>query len=206
MSFRKIATKLFHRLQKLKDGEIPPMTELQRQHVSNLKVFPSRKDMLGQFEKGGVVGELGVADGDFSQVILDVIKPDKLHLVDAWEDSDYSSGYKKVTERFKDTNISIHRGYSTEMLEQFEDGYFDWIYIDTDHSYKTTLRELDLGSKKIKTDGIIAGHDYTVRSRTYGNRYGVVEAVHEFCTINNWEIICLSLECNGHYSYALRKI
>ena len=38
--------------------------------------------------------------------------------------------------------------------------FFDFIYIDTTHQYDQTVLELELAYKKIKNNGIVAGHDY----------------------------------------------
>ena len=49
---------------------------------------------------------------------------------------------------------------SINATDLFDNEFFDWIYIDTDHSYETTYKELNSWSSKIKQDGVIAGHDY----------------------------------------------
>ena len=46
--------------------------------------------------------------------------------------------------------INISRVTSVDAASSFNDSYFDWIYIDTDHSYSTTLNELLAYEKKIK--------------------------------------------------------
>lgn len=95
---------------------------------------------------------------------------------------------------------------STEAAQDFEDGYFDWIYIDTDHSYETTRDELELYAPKMKPGGIIAGHDYKIGNWISMYRYGVIEAVHEFCVKHNWELIYLTVEPSESQSFANRKI
>ena len=37
-------------------------------------------------------------------------------------------------------------------------------------------------------------------------KYGVIEAVHEFCVVNNYEIVYMTLEWSGHNSFALSRI
>ena len=47
--------------------------------------------------------------------------------------------------RFEKYNNIIniqHVGLSTELVHEFQDEYFDWIYIDTDHSFNVTKQEL----------------------------------------------------------------
>ena len=113
----------------------------------------------------GIVAELGVDEGDFSQKILDTAKPELLYLIDTWGTSRYGeTKAKKVNERFKNQiengSLKILRGLSTEKLAEFDDASLDWVYIDTDHSYETTLQELRLAEKKVGPDGFICGHDF----------------------------------------------
>jgi len=91
-------------------------------------------------------------------------------------------------------------------LYRFNDNYFDWVYLDTSHTYEITHQELIILEKKVKIDGLITGHDYTTRSRRTAMKYGVIEAVHEFCLNNNWEFVYITLEWHGHNSFAIRRI
>ena len=71
-----------------------------------------------------------------------------------------------VKEKFKNQltsgSMEITRKLSTDAAKDFEESYFDWIYIDTDHTYETTLSELYAFSEKVKKDGIIAGLYYSM--------------------------------------------
>ena len=100
----------------------------------------------------------------------------------------------------------MHIGNSIDLLTEFEDNYFDWIYIDTNHSYNTTKNELEVAAKKVKDNGLICGHDYIMGNWTSGYKYGVIEALHEFCVLYNWEIIYLTIEQSIPPSFAIRKI
>jgi hypothetical protein len=40
----------------------------------------------------------------------------------------------------------------------------------------------------MKNNGIICGHDYLMGDLVEMNKYGVIEAVSEFCNKNHWEI------------------
>jgi hypothetical protein len=80
------------------------------------------------------------------------------------------------------------------------------VYIDTSHAYEQTVKELELCRHKVKSGGIIAGHDYCQGSIARSISYGVVQAVHEFCTTHDWEMVYLTLEDHMHWSYALSAI
>ncbi len=91
-------------------------------------------------------------------------------------------------------------------MRQVSDGSLDWIYIDTDHSYPTTRDELNLAEKKIKPEGYICGHDYTVGFWSSYNRYGVIEAVNQFCVEQDWGFAYLTHEADQHASFALQAL
>ena len=62
------------------------------------------------------------------------------------------------------------------------------------------------GWNKIKPNGFIAGHDYLLGNWNGLVRYGVREAVYEFCTKYNWEIVFLTSEINNSPSFAIKEI
>jgi len=188
-----------------------PKVELQARHIANLRVVLDRDAFLGALPKGGVVAEAGVDHGDFSARILAITKPERLHLIDVWGSKRYHGGLEGIVrERFKtaiaDGRVTINLGLSTSVLAGFADGSFDWIYIDTDHGYTVTAAELAIARSKVKPNGIIAGHDYVTGNWDGGVRYGVVEAVHEFCVKHDWELILLTHETDRHLSFAIRAI
>ena len=188
-----------------------PKVPLARKHMKNCELLLDRLEMLSKLKKGGKVAEIGVARGEFSELILKITEPDLLHLVDVWNSKTYHAGlFKKVADKFKNLidegRIQILRKLSTDAAEDFDDNYFDWIYIDTDHSYATTREELVKYAPKVKHDGIIAGHDYTMGIWISLNRYRVIEAVHEFCVKYGWELVYLTVEPTENQSFAIRRI
>lgn len=184
---------------------------LEEAHVRNCRILLNRRAMLQEIGKRNVVAELGVDHGEFSEVLLEITRPDVLHLVDVWASARYHEGlFDEVMARFKERIdqgiVQIHRKLSTEAADDFEDATFDLIYIDTDHSYETTNRELLAYAPKMKADGIIAGHDYSMGNWVASHRYGVIEAVHEFCVKSGWEILYLTAEPLESNSFAIRKM
>tara|TARA_B110000967_G_scaffold123592_1_gene126199 strand:+ start:390 stop:1010 length:621 start_codon:yes stop_codon:yes gene_type:complete len=58
------------------------------------------------------------------------------------------------------TNIIHHKHFSQDIHEKFEDDFFDFIYIDADHSYESVKSDLINYIPKIKDNGFVGGHDY----------------------------------------------
>jgi predicted O-methyltransferase YrrM len=200
-----------HRDAWLEEERTVPRKDLQAKHLSNTKLLTNRQELLELMPKNGVVAEIGVAAGDFSERILAATSPAKLHLVDVWASERYNkelglSVERKFEEKINQGQIEINLGLSTEAVDSFKENYFDWIYIDTDHSYNTTKEELERYSPKVKPGGIMAGHDFIIGNWTSLTRYGVIEAVYEFCVDHDWELIYLTMGINEFPSFAIRKI
>jgi hypothetical protein len=179
-------------------------------HVANCRVLPSREQLLDNLPKNAICAEIGVDVGDFSAQIIQQTSPSLLHLVDAWSGPRYSCGLEIVRQRLgeqiKNNVVEIHQGLSTDVLENFPPNYFDWVYIDSNHTYETTRDELAICEEKTKANGRIAGHDFTSGNVIKPWPYGVIEACNEFCVKFDWEYEFLTLEYHGHFSFCLKKM
>jgi len=212
--FHKLLTLEVRAFRRVRDRRIVqefPRLELTPEHIANLKVINDRQALLEALRKQAVVAEIGVARGDFSQIILDVTLPSELHLIDWWtRPREYRGLRTVVEERFEDEidsgQVIIHQGFSTTELAEFEDHFFDWVYIDTGHDYATTKAELEICRQKVKEGGFIAGHDYVTGSWDLDIRYGVIEAVNEFCLHHSWEMVYLTHERSRNLSFTLREM
>lgn len=178
----------------------------------------TRDDILSFLSSHSVVAELGVLKGDFSDKILKTINPSELVLIDSWDDEIFSGDvngnntrlydaeelYSFVVKRFNQfKNVKIFQNKTDKILE-FENDYFDFIYIDADHSYSAVKIDLENCFLKVKNNGILAGHDYGVNPDKTNNHYdfGVKKAVDEFCTKYNQKVkyICM----DGCISFAIK--
>ena len=63
---------------------------------------------------------------------------------------------------------------SVQAASRFEDEFFDFVYIDADHSYEAVRADLEVWWPKLKPGGLFAGHDYDLKFS------GVKTAVDEF--------------------------
>ncbi|MEM6395427.1 MAG: class I SAM-dependent methyltransferase [Bacteroidota bacterium] len=184
---------------------------LEPKHIANLNIILTRDDLLKLLCKEAIVAEIGVDLGSFSKVILNTTSPKKLHLIDPWSSKRYpeekfSAVNRLFSKEIQSGQVCIHRGYSIDQLEGFDSDYFDWVYLDSSHGYQSTLEELNILHDKVKKEGMICGHDYCRFSSGGQSRFGVVEAVNEFCLLKNYEFVYLTMETHRHLSFAIRAI
>jgi hypothetical protein len=152
----------------------PPLEML---HLEGCLLLPDRETMIRDYlPKHGVVAEIGVARGDNAALILETL-PRELHLFDL----DFGPL------RHLDGPITLHEGESSTELSRFED-YFDWIYVDGDHSYEGVKRDIAAASRAVKSDGLLIFNDYIPFSYVEFTAYGVIQAVNEFCIEQDWRL------------------
>jgi len=160
----------------------------------------SRQFLLDMLPKNSAGAEIGVHVGDFSRLILETVVPKEFHLIDPWKhetsaaykdawygglakkgQAEMNARYARVCRRFdreiRAGRVTVHRGFSTDVLDRFPDGHLDWIYIDGNHLYEFVKKDLELAFRKTKKGGYIAGDDYSEGGWWGG---GVKKAVDEF--------------------------
>lgn len=187
-----------------------PQTELGLFHTENCRVLPNRLELLHRLPNRGVAAEIGAAFGEYTAQILERNRPKELHLIDAWDTDRYKVGMERIKNRFapeiKAKRLHLHQGYSTVRLKDFADRFFDWAYIDTNHTYQTTWEELVLCDAKVKQEGRIAGHDFCTGNVVRPMVYGVVQSVAKFCAEYGWQYEYITLESHGHFSFCLKRL
>lgn len=156
-----------------------------------------RNYLLDAMPKQGICAEIGAWKGDFSKRILKKTNPSKLYLVDPWQYvEDYENAwyggsigsqegmdviYNSVCKRFAGEiaagQLETVRKGSAEGMESFNDAYFDWVYIDGNHTYEFVKKDLEISWQKTKTGGFVTGDDYGLKGWWDD---GVTVAVDEF--------------------------
>jgi hypothetical protein len=151
---------------------------------------------------GGVGAEIGVQRGLFSHVLLHRLRPSKLHLIDPWylagKEWSWALGNKSTVkalanlmrafeDELADGSVVLHIGFDFDVLPSLPDGYFDWVYLDTSHTYADTVRELELLARKTKVTGIIAGDNWEANPQHAF--HGVYVAVDEFVKREGYEFL-----------------
>lgn len=85
-----------------------------------------------------------------------------------------SSIYNTVLQRSNTRDlIKDIKSISWEAPSLFKDEYFDFVFIDADHTYESAKKDILSWLPKVKKGGIISGHDYS------HNHKGVIKAVDE---------------------------
>ena len=188
------------------ESGIAPSYVVDHPDWENLKVT-TRQELLMHLPSGGVVCEVGVFQGDFSEDIFRITQPRKLHLIDPWVHQDirlwkkkttdnHFSSMRKTQQRFQSEigrrRVILHQGFSTDILSLFPESYFDWVYLDGDHRYESVRLELELCHTRVKPNGLILGHDY-IKPELYPedrrSNYQVVQAVNDFCATHEWHVV-----------------
>lgn len=190
------------------------LRSLYRKYYSNKK----RAEMLKHLPKNSVGAEFGVFTGEFSRVLLQSVSPKELHLIDPWW-KEYGENFPswvkdrrlttrrahQLTEKRVDpfrnkTNVKIIVEHALEYANKMPEKYFDWVYLDTTHSYEDTIEELNVLKYKVKDDGYIAGDDWQADKNH--RHHGVYVAVQEFTRQEPFEIIY----ADNYRQWCLRKI
>lgn len=130
--------------------------------------------LLNQLNLVGTAVEIGVFRGDFAYELLQNWRGESLYLIDPWTHlNDYIDSWnltdEQMAENFEITqmklsafNSKVHflRMRSEEAVGLIDNESCDFIYVDANHSYKHTKNDIHLWYPKLKTGGIMAGHDY----------------------------------------------
>lgn len=183
----------------------PPAAELQERHIQNCKLVVNREKLLELLPKNSICAEVGILRCEFSEKIMATTKPKELHLIDI-EISATNIAINKFTNQIKQNTVVVHNSDSVDALMSFDDNYFDWIYIDGDHSYFGAMRDLEATRLKVKYEGFIVLNDYVFFGVSDFSKYGVVEAVNDFCIKYDWEMIFFALQGRMYNDVVLKKI
>ena len=152
--------------------------------------------------KRGVVAEVGTDNGTFAEIILKFSVPSELHVIDI---SLAKFRRDVFAQEIQAGTVRLHESDSVEALRRFPDGYFDWIYIDANHSYESVKRDIDEAKRAVKRGGLLVFNDYAFRSHREVMAYGVVQAVNELCLSENWDLLYLALHPEMYCDVALRR-
>lgn len=148
--------------------------------------------------------EIGVQNGKYSKTICVVNPAMEFYAIDPWleypelpihgNQDDQDRAYENVVATMP-PNCKVVRKMSLDAVKDFPDNYFDFVYIDGNHEFWSATMDIHSWLKKIRVDGIIAGHDYRrYYPRSFIHVYQVVNAFTEAYAIKPWFVTDNSTE------------
>ena len=187
----------------------------------------TNREQIGGFLKhhnlNGIGVELGSFKGQFANIILNNWGG-KLLMVDVWrelphQEYDDASNHREHIDAYSQAMDNIKgfedRAYMLRMKGEhacdfISDGSLDFIYIDANHTYQSVKDDIRIWYPKVKSGGIVMGHDYLPdyfydgkeekdqalytfpdgqpERAQYTGMFGVNPAVNEFCKENGYII------------------
>jgi predicted O-methyltransferase YrrM len=180
-----------------------PARQLRTEHLRNCVVLPNRIVLLEYLPHGGRVAEIGTGRGDFAREILRVANPRELHLIDHVVQP---QAREMAEDPSFEGRVHVHKADSAEALESFPNAFFDWIYVDAQHTYEGVKRDIAAAKTKVKSGGYLVFNDYIMWSYFEMQPYGVVPAVNEFCIEHVWAFVYFTLPEHMYCDVAIRKI
>jgi hypothetical protein len=162
-----------------------------------IQLIQTRGDIPGWCAAKGfmLMAEVGVREGKHLKSLLRA-KPKLLAAVDIWRDdgdpahNDRGESPARIERHYQGVldiastypAVKVIREYSDKAAAQFPDGFFDFVYLDADHRYESVVADIAAWWPKVRSGGVLAGHDYIQTTVGVARvRVGVIQAVTEFC-------------------------
>lgn len=155
--------------------------------------------MVHRFSSGSKFVEVGSWKGMSSAYMsVEICNSDKkidFYCVDHWLGSEehhdstchaYEPEVHRLYDIFIENMKPVENYYipmrmtSLEAAKHFEDGSLDFVFIDASHDYESVKQDIIAWSPKLKSTGVLAGHDIDYEP--------VTNAVNEMIGINNYSI------------------
>jgi hypothetical protein len=180
--------------------------DLTADHLADCILLPDRFQLIEKLPKHGKVAEVGTQTGEFAKHIMTTNDPQELHLFDkSFDQPAYPFDHSYFSEAIAAGRAVLHQGDSSTLLGAMPDGYFDWIYVDADHSFEGVSRDIAQATRKIKHHGLLVFDDYTIYSPLERIQYGVQRAVNDLILKENFKIIYFALSVRGYPDVCLRR-
>lgn len=147
--------------------------------MSPIILKETRLDLCHRFTDQGFQrgAEIGVWEGAFSEQLCRTIPNLQLVCVDPWHAYDaYGSekknnqarldaAYQIASDRLLPFDCELLRMTSEAASALIPDGSLDFVYLDGNHAKPFIEADLVLWSPKVRSGGIVAGHDYELTER-----------------------------------------
>jgi len=112
-----------------------------------------------------------VEAGQFSRQLCRENRNLKLYAIDAWasygwytttsyDQTRMEAKYQEALQNLAPYNCEVIRGWSHEVVNQFEDDSLDFVFIDANGDFRWKYQDIELWHSKVRPGGIVSGHDY----------------------------------------------
>jgi hypothetical protein len=204
------------------DNRWPPYPPINAEHVEGARLFARRYDQIAglPIAKGGKVAEIGVWRGEWSKILVDLLKPSEFfafdiftgHLEKDWNGKTGHELFDGLTHRQfyerqlapSGVKLTIVEGDSRQTLMPHADRSFDMIYIDGNHDYEFVKNDADAAARMIKDDGILVFNDYMLIDHNHAN-YGIVPVVNDMVVNQGWQVVGFALDWHLYCDIALQR-
>ena len=143
--------------------------------------------------------EVGVAHAEYSKFIAYLNPQMKVCGVDPYVGyKEYKDYVKEITFRGIHleaqarmrpyNNYKFIEKFSMEAVKDFEDNFLDFVYIYANHQDPYITQDIVEWTKKVRSGGIVAGHDYVKLKHT---RVDVIKAVNKYVKEKNLALFIL---------------
>jgi len=153
---------------------------------------PAFRQLKGHPDLIGI--EIGVYEGTNAKYFLRELDIKQVFLLDSYMEyvayAPKRLGSKANLERAEKLAHAVLKKYShkikwirrksDEIVGEFADNSLDFVYVDGNHAYDFVRRDMEFYYPKIKKGGLLAGHDYDIKS--------VKKAVDEFAKIRGLKL------------------
>jgi len=170
--------------------------ELMKRFGVPLSLRGAAKFARETIKKPLVAAEVGVADGRNAFRMLKELEIERLYLIDSYPnymDGPYTRKGELQEAYYNAMFINI-QGYLSKVTmitrdslyaaTLFKNEFFDFVYIDGNHSYSQCKKDIEAWWPKVINGGILSGHDIG-----HIDYPGVSKAVDEFAKKHSKEII-----------------
>jgi hypothetical protein len=133
--------------------------------------------------------EVGVERAFYSEVLLKANPDLTLFSVDPWKSHrayrDHTS-QKKLDAFYEEAKVRLSPfgkrsrilcSYSLDATDHFRSGSIDFVYIDANHCFDPCMLDIIHWSPRVRSGGIVAGHDFVRRPPQGYVDWGVIKAV-----------------------------
>ena len=142
------------------------------------RVIPglNRSGLVNLFKKLGYRkgAEIGVEKGRFARTLFDGIPNLKMYLIDPYKNykgqkirEGNDECKKHAHELMSGCDVVWLEELSESAVSKIKDKSLDFVYIDGNHKYDWAMLDIILWQRKVRSGGIVAGHDYLTDKKPY---------------------------------------